>query len=105
MRETESLAFFVMKYIRGRTLSEVLDAEGSLPAPVVQAIIAQAGEALGYAHRQGVVHRDVKPANMMLDHEGQVVVTDFGVSNLDAGKHQNIIQEAIQVQWVADNLN
>ncbi len=86
VRETAGLSFFVMRFVVGRTLREILDDEGSLAPPLVQAIIAQAGGALGYAHRAGVVHRDVKPANIMLDREGQVVVTDFGIAKDQAGQ-------------------
>src|SRR3989454_870873 len=49
---------------------------------MVQAIVAQVGDALGYAHRHGVIHRDVKSANIMLDEEGWAVVTDFGIAKV-----------------------
>ena len=48
----------------------------------VQAILYQVGSALGYAHRRGVVHRDVKPANIMIDADGWAVVTDFGIAKV-----------------------
>src|SRR5213075_1093761 len=56
-----------------------------LPAEKTVSIIARAAEALGYAHREGVVHRDVKPANLMYDREADVLkVTDFGIARLTA---------------------
>lgn len=82
VKETESLVFFVMKYIVGRSLESVIKEVGALAIPVVQTILGQVGAALGYAHRRGVVHRDMKPGNVMLDEEGWVVVTDFGIAKV-----------------------
>ncbi len=74
------LAYFVMKYVEGRSLDSVIRDEGAQPVPLVQAVIASAGKALHYAHTRGVIHRDVKPANFMLDQDGWLVVTDFGIA-------------------------
>ena len=82
VRESEHIAYFVMKYIEGRTLESVIKEVGALPIPVVQTILNQAGSALGYSHRNGVVHRDIKPGNILLDPEGWVVVTDFGIAKV-----------------------
>jgi serine/threonine protein kinase len=82
VRETQSLLFFVMKYVEGRSLDTVIREQGQLSIPMVQAIMAQVGGALGYAHRRGIVHRDIKPANIMLDEEGWAVVTDFGIAKV-----------------------
>src|SRR5438876_6317444 len=71
-----------MKYVQGRPLDSVIRDVGPLPIPMVQAIVAQVGDALGYAHRHGVIHRDVKSANIMLDEEGWAVVTDFGIAKV-----------------------
>jgi len=49
---------------------------------MTQAILAQVGDALGYAHRHGVIHRDIKSANIMIDEEGWAVVTDFGIAKV-----------------------
>jgi serine/threonine-protein kinase len=81
-RETEKLVFFVMKYIEGRSLDSILAESGALPIKMVLTILSQVGAALGYAHRRGVVHRDVKPANILIDTEGSVVVTDFGIAKV-----------------------
>jgi Protein kinase domain len=82
VREVDGLCFFVMKLIQGTTLDAVLAQEGSVPIAMVEAVLAQAGSALGYAHRNGVIHRDVKPGNIMIDDEGWVVVTDFGIAKV-----------------------
>jgi serine/threonine-protein kinase len=82
VRESDDIVYFVMKYVAGRTLESVISDVGQMPIVMVQTILRQAGGALGYAHRKGVVHRDVKPANIMLDEEGWVVVTDFGIAKV-----------------------
>ncbi len=82
VREVDGLLFFVMKVVEGTSLDAVIKEVGPMPLPMVEALFAQAAGALGYAHRRGVVHRDVKPANILLDNEGWVVVTDFGIAKV-----------------------
>ncbi len=82
VRESEEIAYFVMKYVVGRSLESVLQEVGALPIAVVQTVLHHAGGALGHAHRRGVVHRDVKPGNIILDEDGWVVVTDFGIAKV-----------------------
>ncbi len=82
VRESADLVYFVMKFVEGRSLESIVRAAGPLALTLVRAVLYQAGEALGYAHRRGVVHRDVKPANIMLDTDGWVVVTDFGIAKV-----------------------
>jgi serine/threonine-protein kinase len=80
VRETEKLVFFVMKCLMGRPLDAVLKETGPMPVPTVQVVLHQVAAGLAHAHRRGVVHRDVKPGNIMLDDDGAVVVTDFGIA-------------------------
>lgn len=70
----------VMELVRGRTLREVLDDKGQLsPAQVVR-VGTQVADALDHAHRNGLVHRDVKPGNILLSDDGRVLVADFGIA-------------------------
>src|SRR2546423_8522882 len=82
VKESEDVLYFVMKYVRGRALDAVIRDIGPLPIAMVHAILAQVSDALGYAHRHGVIHRDVKAANIMLDEDGWAVVTDFGIAKV-----------------------
>src|SRR2546425_10293895 len=74
------LNYFVMKYISGTSLEDLLEKREPLAVPEIQRILWEAACALGHAHQRGVVHRDVKPANIMFDHDGRVMLTDFGIS-------------------------
>ena len=74
------LNYFVMKYIAGTSLEDVLDEKKPLPTDYIQRVLWEAACALGHAHQRGIVHRDVKPANIMFDHDGKVMLTDFGIS-------------------------
>ena len=76
-------AYLVMRFLRGGSLEELVKA-GPLEPNRAASILDQVAAALSAAHRQGVVHRDVKPGNVLLDEEGNAYLTDFGVA-LDAG--------------------
>jgi serine/threonine-protein kinase len=82
VRERSGLLYFVMKYIPGQSLEPIVKGGTRVSIPMAHIILAQAAAALGYAHRRGVIHRDVKPANIMLDDEGWVVMTDFGIAKV-----------------------
>src|SRR5206468_5466073 len=73
--------FIVMEYLGGGSLDEKLRGEGAQPAGQVLRWLSQAAHALDAAHREGVVHRDVKPANLLLDRRGSVHVADFGIAS------------------------
>jgi len=74
------LNYFVMKYISGTSLEDLLEKRQPLAFDHIQRVLWEAACALGHAHQRGVVHRDVKPANIMFDHHGSVMLTDFGIS-------------------------
>jgi serine/threonine protein kinase len=82
VRHTDRLLYFVMKFVEGRSLDSIIAELGQLPVPMVQAILGQAASAFGYAHRRGVVHRDIKPGNILIDEEGWAVITDFGIAKV-----------------------
>ena len=78
--------YIVMEYLGGGSLDDILRAEGARPPEQVFTWLEEAARALDVAHREGVVHRDVKPANLLLDAEGHVHVADFGIASA-AGMH------------------
>ena len=80
VRHGEGLHYFVMRYVRGRSLDQVIQRAGRLPLPIVRSILWQVAAGLTYAHRAGVVHRDIKPANILIDEDGDAIVTDFGIA-------------------------
>src|SRR5512134_587527 len=84
--EAEGSYFIVMEYVEGRTLKELIVTRGSCPVPVAISYVRQVLAALRYAHRNGIVHRDIKPHNVLVDHEGRVKVADFGIAR--AGSSQ-----------------
>src|SRR5437899_12626314 len=77
--------YFVMKFLRGKPLSSVLAARGSLPPAEIRQVLVQVARALAYAHKSGIVHRDIKPDNIMFDEHGLAVVTDFGIAKAASG--------------------
>ena len=76
----EGVVFIVMEFFDGRTLAEILTGAGALDPERVVELVSPVLEALGFAHSQGVVHRDVKPANILVSDDGRVKVTDFGIA-------------------------
>ena len=79
------IIYFVMKFLRGKPLSSVLASRGSLPPVEIKRILAEVGRALAYAHKKEIVHRDIKPDNIMFDEHGHAVVTDFGIAKAASG--------------------
>ena len=95
VRETQRLVYFVMKFIEGRSIDSILGERGALDLETTRLIMQQAGSALSFAHHRGVVHRDVKPANIMIDENGWAVMTDFGIAKIDDAQNLTATGTAI----------
>jgi len=78
--QTGGILHIVMKFVDGRPLDSILDRQGPLPVPVVLAVLRAATRALSYAHERGIVHRDTKSGNILVDRDGRIMVCDFGVA-------------------------
>ncbi|PYQ68198.1 MAG: hypothetical protein DMF54_01775 [Acidobacteria bacterium] len=78
--EHEGLRFLTMRYVPGRSLSDVLEKEGPMSPERAVAITRQVASALEEAHRAGVIHRDLKPGNILLDRDDTAYITDFGIA-------------------------
>jgi len=93
-RSDDGAPYLAMEYIAGRTLGDIVGERGALPEAEVCEILEQLCEALIEAHRQGVVHRDLKPDNVMISttHAGRVKVLDFGIAKLTRSAAKRITQ-------------
>jgi len=82
--EAEGYTYIAMPFIETGTLADLMHGQ-AMPLDQVREIIAQVGEALAYAHARGLVHRDVKPSNILIDHAGNCLLTDFGIAKIVEG--------------------
>ena len=83
--EHDNTYFIVMEYVEGRSLAEIIKTEGTLHPDRAAEIAADTAAALGFAHRNGTVHRDVKGGNILITPSGEVKVTDFGIARAFGG--------------------
>ncbi|EIE97055.1 Stk1 family PASTA domain-containing Ser/Thr kinase [Saccharomonospora glauca] len=74
------LPYIVMEYVEGRTLRDIVKTEGPMPQKRAMEVMADVSAALDFSHRHGIIHRDVKPANVMITRSGAVKVMDFGIA-------------------------
>ena len=85
--------YIAMEYVNGRTLADILKQSGTLTPMQVCDVMSEVAAALGSAHQNGVIHRDVKPGNILVSTVGQVKVADFGIARaLGAGVEQGLTQ-------------
>ena len=83
--EDDDIAYIVMQYIDSGTLKDLLKQSGPLPVADALKFMVQAAEGLGSAHQHGIIHRDVKPANMLLRKDGHLLLSDFGIVKILEG--------------------
>ena len=93
--EERGTYFIVMEYVEGRSLAEIIRTGGPLHPDRAAEVASEVAAALGFAHRNGIVHRDVKPGNVLLAPNGHVKVADFGIARALAGAQNEITQAGI----------
>jgi beta-lactam-binding protein with PASTA domain/predicted Ser/Thr protein kinase len=91
---TGPLPYIVMEYVDGVTLRDIVHTDGPLPARRAIEIIADACQALNFSHQNGIIHRDVKPANIMINTTNAVKVMDFGIARAIADSGNSVTQTA-----------
>src|SRR5215218_522129 len=84
--EEDDTSYIVMEYVPGQTLREIIQSHGRLGPMDAARIAAEIADALAFAHAHGVVHRDVKPGNVLITPHGQVKVTDFGIARAETSE-------------------
>jgi serine/threonine protein kinase len=82
--KSEGVIYFVMKFLRGKSLADIVDS-GPLDTMELRRVLSETASALGYAHKHQIVHRDIKPDNILLDDTGRAIVTDFGIAKAATG--------------------
>ncbi|TDD84835.1 Stk1 family PASTA domain-containing Ser/Thr kinase [Saccharopolyspora karakumensis] len=92
--ENGPLPYIVMEYVDGRTLRDIVKTEGPLSPRRAMEVMADGSAALDFSHRHGIVHRDVKPANIMITRSGAVKVMDFGIARALADGQAAVTQTA-----------
>ena len=95
VEEIGDFVFFAMAYIEGETLTERVRRRGPLAPSEAARVLRDVAWALAYAHGQGVIHRDVKPDNILLENNGRVLVADFGIASVVAGAGGLVSDEVI----------
>lgn len=94
-REHDETFYLILEFVDGKDLSKLVRATGRLTVDQAVSHVLQAAKGLAYAHRRGVIHRDVKPANLMLDAEGTIKILDMGLSRLqDDVAEDDVLQAA-----------
>jgi serine/threonine protein kinase len=100
----DDMPYLVSDFIEGVTLADLLTARRPPPREAAQ-LIGGVAEAIDYAHRQGVVHRDVKPSNIMIRPDGSPVVMDFGLAKREAGEITMTINGEASTAWVLSSIS
>src|SRR6185503_4904433 len=74
------LHYMAMKFVEGRAVDSIIEQQGALPLPVAIAILRASAAGLAFAHERKIIHRDIEPANILVDKDGRVMVSDFGIA-------------------------
>ncbi|MBI4807634.1 MAG: protein kinase [Nitrosomonadales bacterium] len=82
--EDENAAYIIMELVHGKTLAHHLESQDSFGLREISQIVTQTLDGIGYAHAQGVIHRDMKSANIMINNDGRVKINDFGIARIDS---------------------
>ena len=85
--EQDDITYIAMEFVNGPSLEKLLLADDAPEPELILNVLRQTAAGLDYAHKKGIIHRDIKPGNIMLDQDGTVKITDFGVAKL-AASHQ-----------------
>jgi serine/threonine protein kinase len=83
--------FIVMEYVRGKTLQELIDTQGPLPIADVKQLMREVGHALDYAHSRKIIHRDIKPTNVMVRTDGTYLLSDFGIAKMSDSTTRTLV--------------
>jgi serine/threonine-protein kinase len=103
VQQAGTMHYIAMRYVQGTTLREILRDNGALPLDAIINIVKPVAAALHYAHQRGVIHRDVKPGNILVEPDGTVLLTDFGIARAADGS-QAALTATGQVMGTADYL-
>src|SRR5260221_2377385 len=94
--EVEGMYYITMEFCEGQSLKHLIQSRGHLPVPVALTVGKQLCRALEVAHEQGVIHRDIKPQNLILDPSGTLKVMDFGIARL-ASRSEGVTQKGMAI--------
>ena len=95
--EADGQLWFTMPYVEGQSLRDRLRQDHRLPIEEAIRIAREAGQALQYAHAHGVVHRDVKPENLLLTQDGNTLVADFGIARALGGSGERLTETGLAI--------
>ena len=90
--KSDNSYFIVMELVEGQTLSALIKSSPNMGFDHAAAIASDVASALGYAHRHGVVHRDIKPGNVLITNDGHIKVTDFGIARAQSAPSEDLTQ-------------
>jgi serine/threonine protein kinase len=103
IEESSSTAYLVMEFLKGQALDRIVE-KGSVPMPRACAWVAEVATALGAAHRKGIIHGDIKPANILITEENRVKLMDFGMARLTARESAGSTLSGTPAYWCPEQI-